>query len=453
MTATLLHLPSLISLLAMHAPDGLFSPAVNAVFAAVVVVALGVVIVQLNRRRDHRLAPRMGVLAAFIFAAQMVNFPVAAGTSGHLLGGTLAAILLGPAAGTLVMTVVILFQALLGDGGITVLGPNIFNMGLIGTCLAYFVYRAALGRRPANPARIVAASFFAAWVAVVLAAVCLSVQLAVSGTAALQRALPAMVFTHMAIGIGEALITAGVVAFVLKTRPELLYNEAVPDTSSQRRARPVLVAGLSLSLAIAAFLSLLPLLWAAPDSLESIGRAEGFLLEECEKASDGTLAMLPAYPLGVRLKMIGGQPAAVHQYAQQAGAVAVGDIVTAIGGTPVCDLAAAANALRFDEDAKGFGYKPGEEINVTVRRAGQTQKLITHAAAAPSAGTRAPLMALLPDYRVPGISGVASTSLAGLIGTLVIFAVSFAVGRAFTRTGTLEAALARAEKPGRSDGG
>ena len=115
--------------LALHASDGLFSISVNGVFAVVVIAVLAVALRRLALRQDHRLAPGMGVMAAFVFAAQMVNFPIGSVTTGHLLGGTLAAILLGPWAATVVMTVVILFQALLGDGGTSTLGPNIFNMG------------------------------------------------------------------------------------------------------------------------------------------------------------------------------------------------------------------------------------------------------------------------------------------------------------------------------------
>jgi cobalt/nickel transport system permease protein len=277
----------------MHAPDGLFSLPVNVVFAVVVFALVAASCRVLSRRQDHRLVPLMGLLAAFVFAGQMVNFPIASGTTGHLLGGTLAAILVGPWAGTVVMAAVIVFQALLGDGGLTVLGPNIFNMGIVGTCLAYFVYRAFVGRAFERPTRIVAASFFAAWVAVPLASVFVSLQLAVSGTASLSRVLPAMVLTHMAIGIGEALITAGVVAFVLKTRPELLYDR--PGGAGERVGRLTLTFGLAGALVVATCLSLLPRLWDYPDGLEYVGLVQGFLAEEARAAGDGSLALLPDY--------------------------------------------------------------------------------------------------------------------------------------------------------------
>ena len=274
-------------LLAMHAPDGLFSLPVNIVFGVVVLALVGVACARLARRQDHRLVPLMGILAAFVFAGQMVNFPVAAGTTGHLLGGTLAAILLGPWAATVVMAAVILFQAFLGDGGITALGPNIFNMGIVGTGLAYFVYRAFVGQAFDRPVRVVAASFFAAWVAVPLASVFTSLQLAVSGTVSLSRALPAMVLTHMLIGVGEAVITAGVIAFVLKTRPDLLYGRTAAE--GRPVGRLTLFLGLAVSLVIATGLSLLPRLWDYPDGLEFVGRELGFLAEEPRAIEASTL--------------------------------------------------------------------------------------------------------------------------------------------------------------------
>lgn len=445
--------PLLPGLLALHAPDRLFSLSVNLVFAVVVVAVLTVALRRLSRRQDHRLAPTMGVMAAFVFAAQMVNFPVASGTTGHLLGGTLAAILLGPWAGSVVMAAVIVFQALLGDGGLTVLGPNIFNMGIIGTLLAYFVYRAMLGSGASSPTRVVAASSFAAWLAVVLASVFAGLQLAVSGTAAIERALPAMLLTHMAIGLGEALITAGVVAFVLKTRPDLLYDRA--PAAARPVGRVPILAGLAASLVVALFLSLLPTLWDYPDGLEYVGYEQGFVAEECAKAEDGTWLTLPAYPLGVRLSVTDGAVTVCHRYSAptdsqvgsasaQPDALASGDVLLSVNGAPVRDLPDVAAALRFDEAARTFGIRPGEYIPAVVLRGNQTLAVTMRAASSPIAGTASPLIALLPDYTVPGIEGLLSTSLAGGVGTIVMFFVSLAVGRFFTRPGRLEGALREA---------
>jgi cobalt/nickel transport system permease protein len=434
------------AVLAMHAPDGLFSMPVNIVFAVVTGGVVAGALANLLRRSDHRLAPTMGVMAAFVFAAQMVNFPIASGTTGHLLGGTLAAILLGPWAGTVVMAVVILFQAMLGDGGTTTLGPNVFNMGIVGSCLAYYGYLLAVGRSAGRHGRVVSAAFFSSWLSVVLASAFVSVQLAVSGTASLHLAFAAMVVTHMAIGVGEALITAGVVAFLLKTRPELIYDRHAPSSSVPRRL--LIAGGLGASLAVGGVMSLLPTLWDFPDGLESVGIAKGLVFEEPEQAPDGSLAMLAAYPIGVRLEMKPEGVVASHRYERQGGAVQTGDVVVSINGVPTPDLKAAAEALGCGEEAKSFKPRAGEAVAVVVRRDGRQMELRMTAAAGPVAGTETPLLALLPDYTVPGVGSLMSTSLAGLIGTLAVFLVSFGVGRLFTRPGRLEVALKRAEEAG-----
>jgi cobalt/nickel transport system permease protein len=168
----------------------------------------------------------MGVCAAFIFAAQMINFPIPGGTSGHLLGGTLAGVLLGPWAGSLVMAVVFIVQAFLfQDGGITVLGANITNMGLIGTFGGYYLYRTiryALGRDTWRGIGIGTA--VAAWTSVVVASIVVAIQLALSGTVPLGVALTAMAFWHVLIAIGEAVITVLAISFVWRTRPDLIYH-------------------------------------------------------------------------------------------------------------------------------------------------------------------------------------------------------------------------------------
>jgi cobalt/nickel transport system permease protein len=277
------------TILAMHAPDRLFSMPVNAVFALVVAAVLAVALKRVDGRGDPRIVPMMGVSGGFIFAAQMLNFPVSAGTTGHLMGGTLAAILLGPWAGTVVMAAIVIVQAIVfQDGGITALGPNIFNMGIAGSLLAYWVYRAVVGQS-GQPARIAGGAFFAAWLAVVLAAVFVSLQLAASGTVSLARVLPAMVYTHMVIGIGEGLITAAVVAFVLRTRPDLVHDAR---EAARKVGRPVVVAGLGAALICAMGLSLLPALWDYPDGLESVGTQQGFLPEAVGSAS---IVLLPDY--------------------------------------------------------------------------------------------------------------------------------------------------------------
>lgn len=212
--------------LALHIPDGFLSLPVSLITW---IIALGLIAACLNRVQaeyQERAVPLMGVCAAFIFAAQMINFPIPGGTSGHLLGGTLAGVLLGPWAGSLVMAVVFIVQAaIFQDGGLTVLGANITNMGLIGTFGGYYLYRAiryALGR-DRWPGMAIGTAV-AAWTSVFVAAILTALQLALSGTVPLNIALTAMATWHVVIGIGEALITVVAVSFIWRTRPDLLYD-------------------------------------------------------------------------------------------------------------------------------------------------------------------------------------------------------------------------------------
>lgn len=223
--------------LALHIPDGFLSLPVSLVTW---IVTLGLIALALNKVQadyQERAVPLMGVCAAFIFAAQMINFPIPGGTSGHLVGGTLAGALLGPWAGTLVVSVVFIVQAVLfQDGGITVLGANIFNMGLIGTFGGYYLYKAirfALGRNSWRG--MLVGTAVAAWVSVVVAAVITAFQLALSGTVPLGVALTAMVSWHLVIGVGEALITVIAISFVWRSRPDLFYD---PPRKAFASARP-----------------------------------------------------------------------------------------------------------------------------------------------------------------------------------------------------------------------
>lgn len=208
--------------LQLHAPDGLLSVPVALLMWALTIVVLAVSVRRTEQTLDERAIPLMGVMAAFIFAAQMFNFQVAGGTSGHLLGGVLAAILLGPWAGTLVMACVIAVQALVfQDGGLLALGANIFNMGAIGTLGGYALYMALCKVMGGERRARIPASGIAAWISVVVAAAAMAIELGASGTSPLAIALPAMVGVHMLIGIGEALITMAALAFIAATRSDL----------------------------------------------------------------------------------------------------------------------------------------------------------------------------------------------------------------------------------------
>lgn len=207
----------------LHIPDGFLSAPVSGVFYAASAIVLAVAVWQTNRALSERTVPLMGVLAAFIFAAQMMNFPVAGGTSGHVLGGSLAAILVGPWAAIVVMTAVVGVQALMfQDGGLAVLGANIFNMGIVTAFVGFGIYWLASVLSGGRRQVLLAGAFAAAWTSVMLAALLTSAQLAVSNTSPWSVVLPAMMGVHALIGIGEGLITAGAVAFILSTRPDLV---------------------------------------------------------------------------------------------------------------------------------------------------------------------------------------------------------------------------------------
>jgi cobalt/nickel transport system permease protein len=206
----------------MHIPDGFLDAKT---FVALDLVGAGFVATAAARVRrvlSERAVPLMAVLAAFVFAAQMLNFPVAGGTSGHFAGGALVAILLGPWAGVLVMTTVLVIQALaFGDGGILVLGANVVNMAVVGPFVGYGVYR-LISKAIAGDAGRFVGTFVGAWLATVAAATACALELAISGTAPLGVVLPAMAGVHMLIGIGEGLITTAAVAAVRVSRPDLL---------------------------------------------------------------------------------------------------------------------------------------------------------------------------------------------------------------------------------------
>jgi cobalt/nickel transport system permease protein len=206
----------------MHAPDGFLTVPVAGVMWVITIVVLAISVRKTNETLDERAIPLMGVTAAFIFAAQMINFQVIGGTSGHLLGGVLAAVLLGPWTATLVMACVIAVQALVfQDGGLVVMGANIFNMGLVGTLGGYFLYRTLARLMGGEDRARIPAAGIAAWASVVAGSLCMALELGISGTTPVGVALAAMGGLHVLIGVGEALITMGALAFIQSTRADL----------------------------------------------------------------------------------------------------------------------------------------------------------------------------------------------------------------------------------------
>lgn len=217
----------------MHIPDGFLDPKTWGVLYGVSGGTTGYALYKVRNRLDEKKIPMLGVTAAFVFAAQMLNFPVAGGTSGHFLGAILACTLLGPLEGYLVMVVVLLVQCLFfADGGLTALGANIFNMGIVGGLLCYYLLtfaKAVMAKRSGEKAALLASVAVFSWFSVVLASTACAFELAISGTVPLGTVLPAMVGVHVLIGIGEAIITTVVVSVVLQVRPDLVYAYSKPD--------------------------------------------------------------------------------------------------------------------------------------------------------------------------------------------------------------------------------
>lgn len=211
----------------MHIPDGFIDAPVSAAAGAIAVVGLGVALRRSKRDLDDRTAPMAGLVAVYVAAVQMLNFPVAAGTSGHLLGGALAAILVGPWTGALAVSVVLIVQALLfADGGLTALGLNIINMAFVTVAVAWPVFLIVTRVLPRSRGAWTAAAFAAALLSVPASAAAFTLEYAIGGTGTFSTGtvLAAMVGTHLLIGIGEGLITALTVAAVLAVRPDLVLG-------------------------------------------------------------------------------------------------------------------------------------------------------------------------------------------------------------------------------------
>jgi len=213
----------------MHIPDGFIDAPVSLAAGGVAIVGVGVALRKTREVLAEKEIALAGLTSAFIFAVQMLNFPVASGTSGHLMGGVLAAVLVGPWTGALCVTVVLVVQALVfADGGLSALGLNIVNMALVGALGGWVIFRGLRLLLPDNHAGVTIAAGVAAGLSVVLSSVAFALEYALGGTADLSLAsvLTAMVGVHTLIGIGEGLITGLVVAAVLGARPDLVVGAA-----------------------------------------------------------------------------------------------------------------------------------------------------------------------------------------------------------------------------------
>ncbi|MFF0964227.1 energy-coupling factor ABC transporter permease [Streptomyces sp. NPDC003703] len=301
----------------MHVPDGFINAPTSAVTGVIAAGAVAVSLRGARRELDERTAPLAGLVAAFIFAVQMLNFPVAAGTSGHLLGGALAAILVGPYTGVLCVCVVLLMQGILfADGGLTALGVNITDMAIVTTVVAYAVFRGLVKVLPRRRRSVTVASFVAALLSVPAASVAFTLIYAAGGTTdvAIGKVATAMIGVHVLIGIGEAAITALTVGAVIAVRPDLVYGARgleqrlklrvggelvdapaaapAPAPAAAATARPhrkLWITGLVTSLVLAGFVSFYAS--ASPDGLEKVAHDKGIdQKEEPHASADSPLA-------------------------------------------------------------------------------------------------------------------------------------------------------------------
>jgi cobalt/nickel transport system permease protein len=272
---------------AMHIPDGFLSSIVSILFWILAVLAVACALRRTGKELGERQVPLMGVLAAAIFAGQMLNFSVTGGTSGHLLGATIATILLGAWPAIIVMTTVVSIQALIfQDGGLLALGANLFNMAVVGVAVSSFVYTSFRRLAPQKSWSTILGGFVAAWSSIFIASLSAALQLAISGTSPANISVPAMGGIHALIGIGEGLITVGALTFLMATRRDLLAR----DPAGTRGGLGMWVFGLSIALALVV---LSPLASAHPDGLEWVAGQQGFL----EAARGPLYRLIPDYVL------------------------------------------------------------------------------------------------------------------------------------------------------------
>jgi cobalt/nickel transport system permease protein len=340
----------------MHVPDGFFDAPTSIATGLIAAGAVGVSLQRANRELRETGPALAGLTAAFVFAVQMVNFPVGAGTSGHLLGGALAAALVGPWTAVLVMSTVLLVQGLLfADGGLTALGTNLTLMGVITVIVGYFVTRALLQALPKRVGSVVPATAIGALVSVPAAALAFTGLYSVGGAVEIPigQLATAMVGWHILVGLGEAVITAAVLSAVVATRPDLVYAarhlqpelvlvDADGNTSAVAPDRPIgpkpagrsLGVGVAVTFLIAGVISLFAS--AHPDGLEFVGAKLGFE----SAAKDSAVASSPLADYGV--SGIGNT--------QVSGALAgiIGVLVTIAVSLAVAKLASIRSAARTE---------------------------------------------------------------------------------------------------------
>jgi cobalt/nickel transport system permease protein len=219
----------------MHIPDGLLDPITTVVLWIVTIVIMIIGFKKIGKSFEvedsEKLIPYIGVLAATLFAFQFVNYPVPGGTSGHLVGGTLVGVILGPWAAVIVIFMILIVQALFGDGGITAIGANTFNMGVIGGIVGFYIVKAILlilnKTKMEKEKKVTIATAIGSYIAILLAAFMAGVEVGIGGAIPMEIIVPAMIFWHIFIGIGEAVISALIVYFIYKVKPEFITTEEI----------------------------------------------------------------------------------------------------------------------------------------------------------------------------------------------------------------------------------
>ncbi|MEM9034475.1 MAG: energy-coupling factor ABC transporter permease [Actinomycetota bacterium] len=281
-------------MLALHAPDGFLEPPVAIVTFIIAIAVMAYALRVSGQQMGQRQVPLAGVAAAFIFAAQMFNFPVASGTTGHLIGGALAAILLGPALGCVVVGIVVFVQALVfADGGLSALGYNTINMAIVPAFGGFAIFQLCRRFFPATAPGVVGATALASAGSVVLAAMSFSIQwlFGASASVPFDTVFGAMVGVHVLIGIGEAVISALAISAVLASRPDLVYGARDLDHAAllDRRSvstRTFLIGGVAAALLFAVVVSQFAV--DDPDGLEKVAEDEGFIDQAEDHALDSS---------------------------------------------------------------------------------------------------------------------------------------------------------------------
>jgi cobalt/nickel transport system permease protein len=269
----------------MHLPDGLLNPAIIIVLWIIVIAFMILGYFKLGRlfekEDSEKLIPYIGVLAAVIFAFQFVNYPVPGGTSGHLIGGTLIAVILGPWASVIILFLVLVVQSLFGDGGILALGANTFNMGIIGGIVGFYTvlfFVKILNKTSIRKdIKITIGTALGAYISIILAAFICSIELSISGAVPIEVAIPAMVYWHLLIGLGEAVISALIIFYIYRVKPDIVITESIMmnkviklNISKYKRPLTSILAVTMILIAMIAVGFTIGILSGNPDGLERV---------------------------------------------------------------------------------------------------------------------------------------------------------------------------------------